>query len=48
VHELLHLQVPNHGKLFKSRLSALVSGWEQYEQSGARSRGEAAASRPID
>ena len=31
VHELLHLQVPNHGKLFKSMLSALVPGWEQFE-----------------
>ena len=31
VHELLHLRVPNHGKLFKSLLSAYVPGWEQYE-----------------
>jgi len=31
VHELLHLQVPNHGKLFKSMLSALVPGWEKFE-----------------
>jgi predicted metal-dependent hydrolase len=29
VHELLHLRVPNHGKLFKSLLSAYVPGWEQ-------------------
>lgn len=28
VHELLHLQVPNHGKLFKSLLSAYLPGWE--------------------
>jgi predicted metal-dependent hydrolase len=28
VHELLHLQVPNHGKLFKSLLSAYVPNWE--------------------
>lgn len=28
VHELLHLQVPNHGKLFKSLLNAYVPGWE--------------------
>jgi predicted metal-dependent hydrolase len=27
VHELLHLKVPNHGKLFKSLLSAHVPGW---------------------
>ena len=31
VHELLHLRVPNHGKLFKSLLSAYVPAWETYE-----------------
>lgn len=30
VHELLHLRVPNHGKLFKSLLSALLPGWERH------------------
>jgi hypothetical protein len=30
VHELLHLRVPNHGKLFKSLLSALAPGWERF------------------
>lgn len=34
VHELLHLRVPNHGKLFKSLLSAYVPGWEQWSKSG--------------
>lgn len=29
VHELLHLQIPNHGKLFKAMLSALLPDWEQ-------------------
>lgn len=29
VHELLHLKVPNHGKLFKSLLSAYVPEWRQ-------------------
>ncbi|MFQ5830568.1 MAG: M48 family metallopeptidase [Candidatus Methylomirabilia bacterium] len=29
VHELLHLLVPNHGKLFRSLLRAYVPGWEQ-------------------
>ncbi len=29
VHELLHLQVPNHGKLFKSLLNAYMPGWEK-------------------
>jgi predicted metal-dependent hydrolase len=28
VHELLHLLVPNHGKLFKSLMNAYVPGWE--------------------
>ena len=30
-HELLHLRVLNHGKLFKALLSAHVSGWRQYD-----------------
>jgi predicted metal-dependent hydrolase len=29
VHELLHLKVPNHGKLFKSLLSAHIPGWRR-------------------
>jgi hypothetical protein len=29
IHELLHLQVPNHGKLFKSLLRAYVPDWEK-------------------
>lgn len=28
VHELVHLQVPNHGKLFKSLMNAYLPGWE--------------------
>ena len=28
VHELLHLRVPNHGKLFKSLLKAYLPKWE--------------------
>jgi len=28
VHELLHLQVPNHGRLFKSLLKAYLPEWE--------------------
>ena len=27
VHELLHLQVPNHGKLFKSLINAYLPRW---------------------
>ena len=29
VHELLHLRVPNHGKLFRTLMNALVPGWEK-------------------
>lgn len=29
VHELLHLRVPNHGKLFTSLLSAYLPGWQR-------------------
>ncbi len=29
VHELLHLHVLNHGKLFKSLMNAYLPGWEK-------------------
>ena len=32
VHELLHFDVPNHGKLWKSLMRAHVGDWEQCEQ----------------
>jgi predicted metal-dependent hydrolase len=32
VHELLHLQVPNHGKLFKSLMNAYVPNWEKMDR----------------
>jgi len=35
VHELLHLRIQNHGKLFKSLLNAFVSGWEKEIQGKA-------------
>jgi predicted metal-dependent hydrolase len=35
VHELLHLLVPNHGKLFKSLMTAYVPGWEQVSRARA-------------
>lgn len=28
LHELLHLRVANHGKLFKSLMTAYMPGWE--------------------
>ena len=36
VHELLHLLVPNHGKLFKSLMNAYVPGWEDAMRDGPR------------
>jgi len=40
VHELLHLQVPNHGKLFKSLMNAYLPGWEAIlaERNGGTTR----------
>jgi hypothetical protein len=29
VHELLHLRVPNHGRLFKALLSVHAPGWRK-------------------
>lgn len=31
VHELLHLRVPNHGRLFKALLAAYVPDWRAWE-----------------
>jgi hypothetical protein len=31
VHELLHLRVPNHGRLFKALMSAHVPGWRGHD-----------------
>lgn len=32
-HELLHLRVPNHGKLFKALMTAHVPGWREHDVS---------------
>jgi predicted metal-dependent hydrolase len=32
VHELIHLKIPNHGKLFKSLLSAYLPGWKRWHK----------------
>jgi len=29
-HELLHLRVPNHGRVFKALMSAHVPGWQKF------------------
>ncbi|HOO78074.1 MAG TPA: M48 family metallopeptidase [bacterium] len=36
VHELLHLRVPNHGRLFKSLMSVYVPDWENWETRASR------------
>jgi predicted metal-dependent hydrolase len=28
VHELLHLKIPNHGRVFKALMTAHVPGWQ--------------------
>ena len=32
VHELLHFKVPNHGKLWKSLMSAYLENWEEIDK----------------
>lgn len=34
VHELLHLKLRNHGRVFRSLLGAHVPGWRRYCQNG--------------
>ena len=36
VHELLHMRIPNHGRLFKALMSAYVPNWRR--ESVARAR----------
>ena len=35
-HELLHLRVPNHGKLFKALMNAHVPDWKKYDTTRRR------------
>lgn len=35
-HELLHLRVPNHGKLFKALMNAYVPNWKQHDTTRRR------------
>ena len=32
VHELLHLRIPNHGKLFKALMTVHVPNWKEYDR----------------
>ncbi|MYC97563.1 MAG: M48 family metallopeptidase [Caldilineaceae bacterium SB0661_bin_32] len=34
VHELLHLRIPNHGKLFKALMSVYVPAWKEHNMKG--------------
>ena len=38
IHELLHLRVPTHGRLFKALMSAHVPGWRDLEEQRVASR----------
>lgn len=44
VHELLHLRVPNHGRLFKALMSTHVPGWRRLDAERARPRSRASSS----
>ena len=44
VHELLHLRLPNHGKLFTSLLSAYVPRWQALSRNAMRKPAD--SSRP--
>ncbi len=35
-HELLHLRVPNHGKLFRALMTVHVPGWTKYHAARKR------------
>jgi predicted metal-dependent hydrolase len=39
VHELLHLQIPNHGRLFKAMLGAFLPNWERTAERYRRMKG---------
>ena len=34
VHELLHLRIPNHGRVFKALMTAYVPGWQALQIEG--------------
>jgi predicted metal-dependent hydrolase len=38
VHELLHLKVPNHGRLFKALMTAHVPKWRTMDAARRRAR----------
>ena len=44
-HELLHLRVPNHGRLFKALMGAYIPHWRAFEAANRESR---VLSAPVD
>ena len=46
VHELLHLRVPNHGKLFKALMTLHVPGWRKYDLSRRRRSSQTVLGEP--
>ena len=44
VHELLHLKVPNHGRLFKALMTVHIPGWRVLDTSRKDTRGALGAS----
>lgn len=42
-HELLHLRVPNHGKVFKALMSLHLPNWRKHDVSRFRQRPPAGA-----
>jgi predicted metal-dependent hydrolase len=45
VHELLHMKIPNHGRLFKALMTAHVPGWRIQDVRRKRPRREAKVNR---
>jgi predicted metal-dependent hydrolase len=39
VHELLHIRIPNHGRMFKALMNAHVPGWRQMDEMRFSRRG---------
>jgi len=44
-HELLHLRVPTHGRLFNALMTAHLPGWRQFDVERRHDRPRAAAQR---
>src|SRR5947208_3567340 len=47
VHELLHLKVPNHGRLFKALMTAHVPTWRAMDAARRSARGPSPAVRTL-